>query len=82
MIENELENVLRSYKCLFESYDLNIEEMKENSGKISSKFHTNLHVKTEIDRDGVFLIYNAAYEACSLQGKKEVNFLIILYFYR
>ena len=82
MIENELENVLRSYECLFESYDLNIEEMKENSGKISSKFHTNLHVKTEIDRDGVFLIYNAAFKACSLQGKKEVNFLIILYFYR
>ena len=74
MIENELENVLRSYECLFESYDLNIEEMKENSGKISSKFHTNLHVKTEIDRDGVFMIYNTAFKACSLQGKKEVNF--------
>ena len=66
--------MLRSYECLFESYDLNIEEMKENSGKISSKFHTNLHVKTEIDRDGVFLIYNAAFKACSLQGGKKVNF--------
>lgn len=72
--------MLRSYECLFESYNLNIEEMKENSGKISSKFHTNLHVKTEIDRDGVYLIYNAAFKACSLQGKKEVNLLIIFNF--
>ena len=56
--------------------------MKENSGKISSKFHTNLHVKTEIDRDGVFLIYNAAFKACSLQGRIGVNFSIILNFSR
>ena len=67
----ELNNVLNSYECRFERFEIDIFEMIESSGKIRAKFLVSLHVQEKTDADSVFLVYNAAFQACALQGWKQ-----------
>ena len=80
LIEAEIKNVLATYGCRFQSYDVKITDMRcydvsmvdqrcyDDPGKIKAKFDVTLIAKTESDVDSVFLAYNAAFKACTVQG--------------
>ena len=70
-MEMELNNVLNAYECRLERFEIDIYDMVEYGGKISIRFLVSLHVNKGTDADSVFLVYNAAYQACAIQGDKR-----------